>query len=180
MPPDTSDTPDRRCGDCGTKLMVLAQRVDHMEENLHRLNKEADAHKLSVDQRFLGYMEKEERSFKDLYLALKSLEDKVSAIVMTGMEEMATMKELLKDELDSKIAATESKLEAAVSKLVTRKEVVLTWTVAVAVATVMIYVLTNFSMSENENRAVHRLSTKVEQLTTFLEAESASKKPVKP
>lgn len=132
---------ERRCASCDGKITKVAQRVDIMESEVHRIKEDHGA----IVERFESHMEKEEIAFKSFYAAIGQLETRISTIVINGMEESSLLKDAIRDES---------------GKFITQKEAIVAIATAAIVASIMIFSFANFS----NDVTIEQISTIVKEL----------------
>jgi len=132
------------------------------DRELERMRGDFVAHRDKIDKRFEQHMKREEESFDKFYAALRDLESKITDLLANGLKNMASLDKALTEKMDAKI-------KEVVAGLVTRREVWVGWAVMGATAISMIYLFSTFSMTESENRAVHRLATEVKALAASIQ-----------
>jgi len=144
-----SNLEERRCENCDEKITKVAQRVDLMENELHRIKENHG----NIVGRFETHMEKEETAFKSFYAALGQLENRISTIVINGLKDISSLKEAVREEMGE------------VNKsFITQKEALVAVSTATIVAGSIAFVFINFETESVQDDVSKKLDILITEM----------------
>lgn len=159
---------DDNCKECMSRIDDVAGAVSRHESRITNLE---DRHKTSVDA-FSRHMEKEEKSFDNLYRMLRETKDTISSIVMKGMEDRAELKEYFSDKHDTLHATLSDRISKVEQKSVTKESVMLVVVSVGIVFSAIAWLSSHYSAKEITDKQNAQIREMVIELKTEIKKDS--------
>lgn len=156
------------CKECMSRIKDIANAISRHESRISNLE---DRHKTSVDT-FSRHMEKEEKSFDNLYRMLRETKDTISSIVMKGMEDRAELKEYFSDKHDTLHATLSDRISKVEQKSVTKESVMLVVVSVGIVFSAIAWLSSHYSAKEITDKQNEQIREMVIELKTEIKKDS--------
>lgn len=148
------------CAECRGKVADVTQRVTLIEAEISHVKAAQD----TSTYRFETHMQKEEKAFDSFYSTLRSMEKRVSEIVMRGMEDTVSLRESLRDESKKAQAEVMEEISDIKSRFLSKQTAYIAFAAAAAAVSITIFLFSTFTVdtvSKNNNTQMREMTRQI-------------------
>lgn len=143
------------------------KRIVKLEAGFGMLEKEVgQLHSSDADtsKKFEQHMAKEEKSFDNLYNVMRSLEQRVTDVVVKGMDGVSQLKDDFRKELEGVQKSTASEISSLKKDFLSKQTAVIAFTVGTAVAAIVIFLFSTFTVDKASEKQTEQFKDMINGL----------------